>query len=178
MTRPCWECEVREALPNERYCAVCEEKTAWINDFYEQFGDQTMANNSRRLRGRRTELVVATYFQRYWGRAEAVGSGASGSDIKNTPFDIEVKARSKFEPLQFIKQQKQRDEGKLKFVVMRCNGQGENPEDYVFIARLGDMMPLLEDRVPSEAIVRCKGCGTWMTDGKVCDVCQMLKENL
>ncbi len=92
-----------------------------------------MATNSRRLRGRRTELVVATYFQRFWGRAEAVGSGASGSDIKNTPFDIEVKARAAFQPKAWIDQQKKRDDGRLKFVVMRCNGQGENPEDYVFI---------------------------------------------
>ncbi len=137
-----------------------------------------MVTNSRKVRGRRTEHVVADYFSRIWEAARVVNSGASGSDVLGTPFDIEVKARSKFEPLQFIKQQKQRDEGKLKFVVMRCNGQGENPEDYVFIARLGDMMPLLEEKVPSEAIVRCKGCGTWMTEGKVCDVCQMLKNNL
>ena len=101
-----------------------------------------MANNSRRLRGRRTELVVATYFQRYWGRAEAVGSGASGSDIKNTPFDIEVKARAAFQPKAWI-----------------------------------DMMPLLEDKVPSEAIVRCKGCGTWTQEGRTCEVCEVIKSN-
>jgi hypothetical protein len=94
--------------------------------------------------------------------------------VLGTPFDIEVKARAAFQPKAWIDQQKKRDEGKLKFVVMRCNGQGENPEDYVFIARLGDMMPLLEDKVPNEAIVRCKGCGTWMTDGKACDVCEII----
>jgi hypothetical protein len=136
-----------------------------------------MATNSRRLRGRRTELVVATYFQRFWGRAEAVGSGASGSDIKNTPFDIEVKARAAFQPKAWIDQQKKRDDGRLKFVVMRCNGQGENPEDYVFIARLGDMISLLEDKVPSEEIVRCKGCGTWTQEGRKCEVCEMIGAN-
>lgn len=136
-----------------------------------------MANNSRRLRGRRTELVVAEYFKERWGSAHAVGSGASGSDIKGTPYDIEVKARSKFEPLQFIKQQKLRDDGKLKFVVMRCNGQGENVEDYVFIARLGDMIGLLEDKVPSDSIVRCKGCGTWTTEGRKCEVCEVIDAN-
>jgi hypothetical protein len=133
-----------------------------------------MATNSRRLRGRRTELVVATYFQQFWGRAEAVGSGASGSDIKNTPFDIEVKARAAFQPKAWIDQQKKRDDGRLKFVVMRCNGQGENPEDYVFIARLGDMIPLLEDKVPSDEIVRCKGCGTWTQEGRTCEVCAVI----
>ena len=65
-----------------------------------------MPNKSRKVRGRRTELVVATYFQQFWGRAEAVSSGASGSDIKHLPFDVEVKARAKFDPLAFIKQLK------------------------------------------------------------------------
>ena len=137
-----------------------------------------MPSNSRRLRGRRTELVVATYLQRFWGRAEAVNSGASGSDIKHTPFDIEVKARAAFQPKAWIDQQKKRDDGRLKFVVMRCNGQGENPEDYVFIARLGDMMPLLEDKVPSDSIVRCRGCGTWTTEGRKCEVCDLVIKNM
>ena len=136
-----------------------------------------MATNSRRLRGRRTELVVASYFQKFWGRAEAVGSGASGSDIKNTPFDIEVKARAAFSPKAWIDQQKKRDDGKLKFVVMRCNGQGENVEDYVFIARLGDIMPLLEEKVPSDEIARCKGCGSWTIVSRVCEVCKIMNGN-
>jgi len=136
-----------------------------------------MTNNGRRLRGRRTEHVVANYFRERWGSASVVNSGASGSDVLGTPFDIEVKARAAFQPKAWIDQQKKRDEGKLKFVVMRCNGQGENVEDYVFIARLGDMMPLLEDKVPSDAIVRCTGCGTWTVLGRVCEVCEVLDNN-
>lgn len=135
-----------------------------------------MATNSRKVRGRRTELVVATYFQRFWGRAEAVGSGASGSDIKNTPFDIEVKARAAFQPKAWIDQQKKRDDGRLKFVVMRCNGQGENVEDYVLIARLGDFMPLLQDKGHPDQIIRCK-CGKWIVENEECWVCEALKEN-
>ena len=130
-----------------------------------------MATNSRRLRGRRTEHVVAAYFQQYWEAARVVNSGASGSDVLGTPFDIEVKARAAFQPKAWIDQLKNRDEGKLKFVVMRCNGQGENPEDYVFIARMGDMMPLLQDRVPLEDIARCKGCGSWTILSRACAVC-------
>lgn len=136
-----------------------------------------MATNSRKVRGRRTELVVAAYFQRFWGRAEAVNSGASGSDIKNTPFDIEIKARAAFQPKAWIDQQKKRDDGRLKFVILRCNGQGENVDDYVFIARLGDIMPLLEEKVPSDAITRCKGCGTWTVEGRTCEVCELTKSN-
>jgi hypothetical protein len=136
-----------------------------------------MSLNSRKVRGRRTEHVVANYFQKRWGSATVVGSGASGSDVVGTPFDIEVKARAAFQPKAWIDQQKKRDEGKLKFVVLRCNGQGENVEDYVFIARLGDMMPMLEDKVPSDAIVRCTGCGTWTVLGRVCEVCEVLDNN-
>ena len=136
-----------------------------------------IVKNSRKVRGRRTEHVVASYFASVWDGARAVNSGASGSDVLGTPFDIEVKARAAFQPKAWIDQQKKRDNGKLKFIVMRCNGQGETAEDYVFIARLGDMMPLLEDKVPSDAIVRCKGCGTWMTEGRNCEVCQMIGDN-
>ena len=137
----------------------------------------TSPNKSRKVRGRRTEHVVANYFRERWGSTSVVNSGASGSDVLGTPFDIEVKARAAFQPKAWIDQQKKRDDGRLKFVVMRCNGQGENPDDYVFIARLGDMMPLLEDKVPSDAIIRCKGCGTWTTEGRTCEVCESIKSN-
>lgn len=130
-----------------------------------------MPSQSRKVRGRRTEHVVAEYFSRIWGNARVVNSGAAGSDVLGTPFDIEVKARAAFAPKAWIDQLKKRDEGKLKFVVLRCNGQGENPDDYVFIARLGDMMPLLEDKVPSESITRCKSCGVWKIEGRECGVC-------
>jgi len=133
-----------------------------------------MVSNSRKVRGRRTEIVVAEYFSRLWGNARAVNSGASGSDCIGTPFDIEIKARAKFDPLSFIKQLKNRQSDKLGFAVMRCNGQGDSVDsvaDYVFIARLGDMMPLLEDKVPSESIARCKGCGSWNIEGRECSVC-------
>lgn len=133
-----------------------------------------MPSQSRKVRGRRTEHIVANYFQQFWEAARAVNSGASGSDVLGTPFDIEVKARAAFQPKAWIDQQKKRDDGKLKFIVMRCNGQGENPEDYVFIARLGDMMPLLEDKVPSEDIARCKGCGSWTIISRACTVCALM----
>jgi len=132
---------------------------------------------ARKQRGRRTEHVVAAYFAKYWERAVAVNSGASGSDILNTPFHIEVKARKDFSPLAWVKQNERRPDGKLAFVVYRPNGVGENPENMLFIARMGDIMPLLEDKVPSEDIVRCTGCGVWMTKGKECSVCLLMTSN-
>ena len=136
-----------------------------------------MPNKSRKVRGRRTEHVVAGYFQQFWEAARAVNSGASGSDVLGTPFDIEVKARAAFSPKAWIDQIKKRDDDRFKFVIMRCNGQGENAEDYVFIARLGDMMPLLEDKVPSDEIARCKGCGSWTIVSRVCEVCKIMNGN-
>jgi hypothetical protein len=136
-----------------------------------------MPNQSRKVRGRKTEHVVAAYFQQYWEAARAVNSGASGSDILGIPFDCEVKARAKFDPLSYIKQLKNRTDGRLGFAVMRCNGQGDSIEsvaDYVFIARLGDMMPLLEDKVPSDDIARCKGCGSWTIVSRACAVCALM----
>ena len=133
-----------------------------------------MVQNSRKVRGRRTEIVVANYFKERWGSASAVNSGASGSDILGVPFDVEVKARAAFQPKAWIDQQKKRDEGKLKFVVLRCNGQGENVEDYVFIARLGDMMPMLSEKNDPDSIVRCE-CGKWIVKGDYCWVCDALK---
>lgn len=139
-----------------------------------------MVSQSRKVRGRRTEIVVANYFARVWGSARAVNSGASGSDILDTPYFIEVKARAKFSPLEWVKSVKKRDNTRLGFVVYRANGQGdsiESVDDYLFIARLGDIMPLLEDKIPSDSIVRCKGCGTWMTEGRKCEVCEIASQN-
>ena len=133
-----------------------------------------MPNQSRKVRGRRTEHVVAEYFSRIWGNARVVNSGASGSDVLGTPFDIEVKARKAFNPLEFIRQIKNRNDGRLAFAVMRCNGQGEDAADYVFIARLGDIMPLLQDKVPSEDVQRCKGCGSWTIVSRICEVCKSI----
>lgn len=136
-----------------------------------------MVNKARKVRGRRTEFVVADYFAKVWGSAKAVGSGAAGSDILGTPFHVEVKAKKDFNPLAWVKQNEKRDDGKLKFVIYRANGMGEDADQYLFIARLGDIMPLLEEKVPSEAIVRCKGCGTWMTEGRACSVCELIDNN-
>ena len=135
-----------------------------------------MVSNSRKVRGRRTEHVVAEYFQKRWGSAQVVNSGASGSDVLGTPFMIEVKARKDFSPLAWIKQNEKRDDGKLKFVVYRANGIGEDPENFLFIARLGDMVPMLEKTPNPEEVVRCK-CGKWSVKGDDCWVCEAIEAN-
>ncbi len=133
--------------------------------------------NSRRSRGFRTERVVAQYLSTVWSGA-TVGRG-SGKDIVNVPFDAEVKSRTGFQPLAYLKQLKARTDksGDLGFAVLRLNGQGENAEDYACIIRLGDLLPLLVlkyghiDNEPKDAdIDRCEACGSYMI--RKCLTCQ------
>ena len=128
-----------------------------------------MASQARKHRGFRTERVVAQYLSTVWQGA-TVGRG-SGKDIVNVPFDVEVKARSGFQPLAYLKQLKARTvtSGELGFGVIRLNGQGENAEDYACIIRLEDLLPLLQLKYghitsePTEAdIDRCTRCGSYM----------------
>jgi hypothetical protein len=136
-----------------------------------------MASQARKHRGFRTERVVAQYLSTVWQGA-CVGRG-SGKDIVNVPFDAEVKSRSGFQPLAYIKQYKARTaiSGELGFAVLRLNGQGENAEDYACVIRLGDLLPLLQLKYghiisePTEAdIDRCTACGSYMIQR--CLTCQ------
>jgi hypothetical protein len=112
-----------------------------------------------------------------WSGA-TVGRG-SGKDIVNVPFDVEVKARTGFQPLAYMAQLKARTSlsGELGLAVLRLNGQGENAEDYACVIRLGDLLPLLQLKYghltsePTEAdIDRCSGCGSYMI--RKCLTCQ------
>lgn len=136
-----------------------------------------MASQARKHRGFRTERVVAQYLSTVWSGA-TVGRG-SGKDIVNVPFDVEVKARTGFQPLAYMAQLKARTSlsGELGLAVLRLNGQGENAEDYACIIRLGDLLPLLQlkyghlDNEPTEAdIDRCEACGSYMI--RKCLTCQ------
>ena len=136
-----------------------------------------MASQARKHRGFRTERVVAQYLSTVWTGA-TVGRG-NGKDIVNVPFDVEVKARSGFQPLAYLKQLKARTSisGELGFGVIRLNGQGEDARDYAAIIRLEDLLPLLQLKYghitsePTEAdIDRCTGCGSYMI--RKCLTCQ------
>ena len=139
--------------------------------------------NSRRARGFRTERVVAQYLSTVWPSA-CVGRG-SGKDIINVPFDAEVKSRTGFQPLAYMKQLKARTDisGDLGFGVLRLNGQGEDAAEYCAIIRLEDLLPLLIlkyghlDKEPTEAdIDRCSGCGSYMI--RRCLTCQPMTTNV
>ena len=138
--------------------------------------------NHRRARGFRTERVVAQYLSTVWPSA-CVGRG-SGKDIVNVPFDCEVKARTGFQPLAYMKQLKARTQvsGDLGFGVLRLSGQGEDAAEYCAIIRMADLLPLLIlkyghlDKEPTEAdIDRCSGCGSYMI--RKCLTCQPMTTN-
>jgi hypothetical protein len=136
-------------------------------------------SQSRKHRGFRTERVVAEYLRRTWEGA-SVGRG-SGRDILNVPFDCEVKARTGLDVSGTLRQIETRTakSGLLGFACFRLNGQGEQPENYVAMLRLGDLVELLEaagyknrkDVVQDADIIRCNGCGEWTVSG-YCKSCE------
>ena len=134
----------------------------------------------RKDRGLRSERVVASYLSQWWHHA-TVGRGA-GKDIQNVPFDCEVKARSAFQPLEWLRQATKRADGKeLAFVVARMNGQGETAEDYLAFMRFGDLVQLLikagyaDFQADSAKLVPiyCT-CGNTIMEGSPCHICEKL----
>ena len=133
----------------------------------------------RKDRGFRTERVVVSYLQTWW-RSASIGRGA-GKDIHNVPFDIEIKARSEFSPLAWIKQVEKRSQGKeLSAVVCRMNGQGEDASQYLAFMRFQDLVDLLlragygdiqTDSIQLEPD-RCTLCGSWKLKDVPCRTCQ------
>ena len=136
-------------------------------------------SQSRKHRGYRTERVIESYLSHWWENA-SVGRGA-GKDIHNVPFDCEIKARTEFQPLAWLKQVTKRTGGKeLPFVVCRMNGQGEDAAEYLAFMRFGDLVQLLlkagygdiqTDSVQLEP-ERCAQCGSWKLVNVPCRTCK------
>jgi hypothetical protein len=139
---------------------------------------QLMANH-RKTRGYRTQKVIADYLKQWFPYADTAGAGRQGEDILNVPtISIEVKARSDFQPLAWIKQAESNATGKLPMVIMRCNGQGEDAGEYLAFVKVKDIMPILADLIPTEEITRCTGCGAWMFMKGSCLICQSMNSNV
>lgn len=105
-----------------------------------------MASQSRKHRGYRTQAVVAAWLrERGWPFAESTGASRQGADVTGTPdIAVEVKARANFSPLAWVRQAVAGADGRLPFVVLRCNGQGEgNVGDWPCLIRLADLTELL-----------------------------------
>ena len=133
----------------------------------------------RKDRGMRTQLVVANYLRGMgWLAATSAASGRPGADILNVPFDCEVKARKDFNPKAWLDQVTKRNKGQefkpMSFVVMRLNGQGEDAGQYAALLDFATLTGLLlKSGYLREGINRCK-CGSWISDGRDCQVCDAL----
>lgn len=136
----------------------------------------------REARGLRTERVLADYFRRKIWRGAAVGRGM-GKDIVNIPIDIEIKARSDFSPLAWLRQSKKRGNvsGEPSFVICRMNGQGETPESYLAFTDVETLTELFlkagygdfqTDSVHLEPTY-CQ-CGNTIMKGSPCHICEKL----
>ena len=139
-----------------------------------------MASQSRKYRGFATERIVANYLQQWWEFA-SVGRG-KGKDILNVPnLDIEVKARTGFQPKQVLAQIKARTSksGEIGFAVLRLNGQGEDAREYAAIIRFEDLVNLLvkagypqfKQNVRELDIERCNKCGAYQFKDINCTTC-------
>jgi|SRR5699024_11308670 len=103
-------------------------------------------SQARKRRGMRTQKLVAEALARNgWPFAESAGAGRQGADVTGTPdIAVEVKARTNFDPLAWIRQaEAAADDGRLPFVVVRCNSQGENVLDYPAMLRFEELLALL-----------------------------------
>lgn len=97
--------------------------------------------NARQDRGKRTNVVVAAWLKAHgWERAEPTVGSETGQDVKHVPgHSIEVKARSDFDPRAWWRQAKANAKNaEVPAVVVRCNGQGETPGDYLVVRLLAD----------------------------------------
>jgi hypothetical protein len=122
------------------------------------------------------------YLAQWWNGA-TVGRG-SGKDIVNIPMvDIEVKARSTFSPLEWLRQVKKRTEKTrdLPIVVCRMNGQGEDAGGYLAFMQFSDLVQLLlkagyadlqTDSIQLEPTY-CQ-CGNTIMKGSPCHICEKL----
>lgn len=141
-----------------------------------------MPSQARKHRGLRTERVVAQYLSQWWAGA-AVGRG-NGKDIVNVPYDLEVKARSTFNPVEWARQGRRRAEksGELSLVVCRMNGQGEDAAEYLAFLKFSDLVELLiragyadiqQDTVNLEP-TDCTKCGALTIKGSECRTCKVI----
>jgi hypothetical protein len=140
-----------------------------------------MPSQHRKHRGLRTERVVAQYLSQWW-KGAAVGRG-NGKDVINVPFDLEVKARSTFSPMEWLRQSRKRTEKnkELNLVVCRMNGQGEDAAEYLAFLPFSDLVQLLikagytdfqQDTVNLEPTY-CR-CGNTIMKGSPCHICEKL----
>ena len=100
---------------------------------------------SRKHRGYKTQRNVAAYLQNWFPFATSAGAGSQGSDILNTPFDVEVKARDRVSITEILAQMESRKGQAIPIGVIRLNGMGDDASQYVALMKLGDLCQIAFD---------------------------------
>ena len=140
-----------------------------------------MASQSRKYRGFATERAVADYLRTWWQGASV--QRGNGKDVINVPFDLEIKSRSQFSPMEWLRQVKARTErtGEISAVVVRMNGQGTTQiGEYLAFMTFEDLVQLLlaagygDIQTDSVQLVpeRCPQCGSWKLENVPCRTCK------
>lgn len=99
---------------------------------------------ARKVRGRRSEKVVAERLRVLYPYAHAVNSSAPGPDILETPgMAVEVKARRGLDLVGWLRQARRNAGRHLPVLVVRGDGQGEaTVDDWAVVLRLADFIDL------------------------------------
>ena len=105
-------------------------------------------SQARKHRGYASQRIVADYLRANgWPHARSIGAGEAGADIVEVvDIDVEVKARRGFNPMAAMKQQAERNDGRLPFAVLRLDGQGPaSIDEWPVIVRLDTFVQLLRE---------------------------------
>jgi hypothetical protein len=100
----------------------------------------------RKRRGAATQAIAAEWFRNHgFPYATDAGAGRIGRDLLNLiGLAGEIKARSDFNPLAWVRQALANADGDVPFVIVRCNGQGSaTVADWPVIVRLEDFTRLV-----------------------------------
>ncbi|HET6915527.1 MAG TPA: hypothetical protein VFH56_05500 [Acidimicrobiales bacterium] len=101
---------------------------------------------TRKSRAADTQRIAADWYRpRGFPWVQDAGAGRQGRDLLGMPgLAPEVKARTGFDPLAWVRQAARNAAGDVPFVLLRCNGQGpESIEDWPVIVRNGDWTPII-----------------------------------
>jgi len=101
---------------------------------------------ARKRRGAATQAIAAEWFRGHgFPYCTDAGAGRTGRDLLNLiGMAGEVKARTAFEPLAWVRQASANADGDLPFVLLRCNGQGPAAlADWPVLLRLEDFTTLV-----------------------------------
>jgi hypothetical protein len=104
------------------------------------------SSTHRKRRGAATQALAAEWFRNHgFPYCTDAGAGRIGRDLLNLiGLAGEIKARSDFNPLAWVRQALANADGDVPFVIVRCNGQGSaTVADWPVILRLEDFTRLV-----------------------------------